>query len=331
MPLARFVKILLASVVGLGLLAVGSRQGYRYYRKNLAAPRTGEVVYREECLRCHGPQGQGVAGKADEPLLGEKSPHSLTRYVAREMPEDNPESLSMAECEAVSLYIHQAFYSPEARARNHPPRLDLAHLTVRQYRESVTDLLGALHKSNWATTSGGLLGVYRESLGKDKGEAKLMEHVDSVVNFDFGSGPLPQGKNAEQFKINWSGSLLVPDTGDYDFRITSPNGVRLYVNPPSNGSEKNACIDLWVSSAMVRTGEAQVFLLGGRTYPLKIEFFKFKDKTASVKLEWRPPGGVWTVIPAENLSPQYASPVEVISVALPPDDASMGYERGITV
>jgi hypothetical protein len=331
MPLARFAKILLASVLGLALLAVGYRQGYRYYRKNLAAPRTGEVVYREECLRCHGPQGQGVAGKADEPLLGEKSPHSLTRYVAREMPEDNPESLSMAECEAVSLYIHQAFYSPEARARNHPPRLDLAHLTVRQYRESVTDLLGALHKSNWATTSGGLLGVYRESLGKDKGEAKLMEHVDSVVNFDFGAGPLPQGKNAEQFKINWSGSLLVPDTGDYDFRITSPNGVRLYVNPPSNGSEKNACIDLWVSSAMVRTGEAQVFLLGGRTYPLKIEFFKFKDKTAAVKLEWRPPGGAWTVIPAENLSPQYASPVEVLSVALPPDDASMGYERGITV
>ncbi len=103
MPLARFAKILLASVLGLALLAVGYRQGYRYYRKNLAAPRTGEVVYREECLRCHGPQGQGVAGKADEPLLGEKSPHSLTRYVAREMPEDNPESLSMAECEAGSL------------------------------------------------------------------------------------------------------------------------------------------------------------------------------------------------------------------------------------
>jgi hypothetical protein len=331
MHLPRSAKILAVSLVAIGLLAVGGRKGYRYYRKNIAAPRTGEVVYQEECLRCHGPQGQGVAGKADEPLLGEKSPHSLTRYVSREMPEDNPESLSLAECEAVSLYIHKAFYSPEARARNHPPRLDLAHLTVRQYRESVTDLLASLHKSSWANTAGGLKASYRESLGKDKGEANLTERVDPVVNFDFGTGPLPQGKNAEQFRINWTGSLIVPDTGDYDFRITTPNGVRLYVNAPTNGNEKNACIDLWVSSAMVRTGEAQVFLLGGRTYPLKVEFFKYKDKTAAVRLEWRPPGGVWTVIPAENLSPQFSSSVEVVNIPLPPDDASMGYERGITV
>ncbi len=332
MPLSRSAKIIMVVLLSATVSGVvGWRQGHRYYRKHWAAPRTGEVVYQEECLRCHGPQGQGVAGKADEPLLGEKSPHSLTRYIAREMPEDNPELLSEVESAAVANYIHRAFYSPEARARNHPPRLDLAHLTVRQYRESMSDLLGSLHKNSMAQTSGGLSASYRESQGKDKGEAKLLERVDPVVDFDFGTGPAPQGKNTEQFRINWTGSLLVPDTGDYEFRLTSPNGVRLYVNAPTNGSEKNACIDLWVSSAMVRSGEAQVFLLGGRSYPLKVEFFKYKDKTASVKLEWRPPGGAWTVIPADNLSPQFSSRTEVIDVSLPPDDGSMGYERGISV
>jgi len=335
MPLARVLKII-GAVCAVGLIAVGVRQGQRYYKKNLADPRSGEVVYREDCLRCHGPMGQGVAGKSDEPLLGEKSVAFLAKYIAREMPEDDPGTLSTAEALASAEFIHKAFYSAEARARNNPPRLELAHLTERQYRESVTDLLGSFRRGSSTHESGGLAAVYRglkdgDSTNTDKNEAKFLERVDPVISFDFGTKAPAAGSRAEQFKINWSGSLLVPDTGEYDFRVTTPNGVRVYVNPPANGSEKNALIDLWVSSAMLRSGQGQVFLLGGRSYPLKVEFFKYKDKTASIKLEWRPPGGAWTVIPAENLSPKFSASVDVVSVPLPPDDASMGYERGVSV
>ena len=335
MPLARVLKII-GAVCAVGLIAVGVRQGQRYYKKNLADPRLGEVVYREDCLRCHGPMGQGVAGKSDEPLLGEKSVAFLAKYIAREMPEDDPGTLSQAEALASAQYIHDAFYSAEARARNNPPRLELAHLTERQYRESVTDLLGSFRRGSSTHESGGLAAVYRglkdgDSTNTDKNEAKFLERVDPVISFDFGTKAPAAGSRAEQFKINWTGSLLAPDTGEYDFRVTTPNGVRVYVNPPANGSEKNALIDLWVSSAMLRSGQGQVFLLGGRSYPLKVEFFKYKDKTASIKLEWRPPGGAWTVIPAENLSPKFSASVDVVSVPLPPDDASMGYERGVSV
>jgi hypothetical protein len=280
--------------------------------------------------------GQGVAGKSDEPLVGEKSVAFLAKYVAKEMPEDDPGSLSTAEALASAQYIHQAFYSAEARARNNPPRLELAHLTDRQYRESITDLLGSFRRGNTTNEAGGLAAVYRglkdgDSTNTDKNEAKFLERVDASVDFDFGNKAPAAGARAEQFKINWAGSLLVPDTGEYDFRVTTPNGVRVYVNAPANGSEKNALIDLWVSSAMLRSGQGQAFLLGGRSYPLKVEFFKYKDKTASIKLEWRPPGGAWTVIPAENLSPKGSSSVDVVTVPLPPDDASMGYERGVSV
>lgn len=335
MPLARVLKII-GAVCAVGLIAVGVRQGQRYYKKNLADPRLGEVVYREDCLRCHGPMGQGVAGKSDEPLLGEKSVAFLAKYIAREMPEDDPGTLSPAEALASAQYIHDAFYSAEARARNNPPRLELAHLTERQYRESVTDLLGSFRRGSSTHESGGLAAVYRglkdgDSTNTDKNEAKFLERVDPVISFDFGTKAPAAGSRAEQFKINWTGSLLAPDTGEYDFRVTTPNGVRVYVNAPANGSEKNALIDLWVSSAMLRSGQGQVFLLGGRSYPLKVEFFKYKDKTASIKMEWRPPGGAWTVIPAENLSPKFSASVDVVSVPFPPDDASMGYERGVSV
>lgn len=337
MSLSRPFK-LVASLVAVAVLALAGRQAQRYYKKNLAAPRAGEVVYRQDCMSCHGPVGQGVAGKADEPLVGEKSVASLAKYIAREMPENDPGSLSPADAQAAAEYVHAAFYSAEARARNHPPRIELAHLTVRQYRETIADLLGALRGATATTESGGLAGVYRERPERDpktpdrnRPEATFKQQVDPVIDFDFGDKAPEKGTYAAQFSINWTGSILVPDTGEYEFRITSPNGVRLYVNPPDGGNEKNALIDLWVSSAMTRTASAPAFLLGGRSHPVKIEFFKYKDKTAALKLEWRPPGGAWAVIPRDNLSPARSSHVHVVSVPLPPDDGSIGYERGSSV
>jgi hypothetical protein len=337
MPLSRTIKVVAALVV-VAVLAFAGRQGQRYYKKNMAAPRDGEVVYRDDCMRCHGPVGQGVAGKADEPLVGEKSIASLAKYIAREMPENDPGTLSMADATASAEYIHKAFYSAEARARNHPPRIELAHLTVRQYRESIADLLASLRNATSTTETGGLAGAYRERPERDpkkpdqnRPEVTFKQQVDPVIDFDFGDKAPEKGSFAAQFAINWTGSVHVTDTGEYEFRVTTPNGVRLYVNMPEGGSEKNALIDIWVSSAMTRTAAAPIFLLGGRSYPLKLEFFKYKDKTASLRLEWRPPGGAWTVIPRTNLSPKSSSPVSVISVPLPPDDGSIGYERGASV
>ena len=337
MSLSRSIKVVAALVV-LASLVFAGRQGQRYYKKNLAAPRAGEVVYRQDCMSCHGPVGEGIAGKADEPLVGEKSIASLAKYIAREMPEDDPGTLSMADATASAEYIHKAFYSGEARARNHPPRIELAHLTVRQYRESIADLLASLRNATATTETGGLAGTYRERPERDpkkpdqnRPEVTFKQHVDPVIDFDFSDKAPEKGTYAAQFSINWSGSVLVPDSGEYEFRVTSPNGVRLYVNAPENGSEKNALIDIWVSSAMTRSVQAPIFLLGGRSYPLKVEFFKYKDKTASLRLEWRPPGGAWVVIPRTHLSPKSSSPVSVISVPLPPDDGSIGYERGASV
>ena len=337
MPFSRSIKVGLA-VVGVAVLAFAGRQGQRYYKKNLAAPRAGEAVYRQDCMSCHGPVGEGVAGKSDEPLVGEKSVAALAKYVAREMPEDDPGTLSMADATAAAEYIHQAFYSAEARARNHPPRIELAHLTVRQYRESIADLLGSLRGASGTTESGGLAAVYRERPERDpkkpdrnRPEVTFKKQVDPVIDFDFGANAPEKGTYAAQFSINWTGSVLAPDTGEYEFRVTSPNGVRFYVNPPEGGNEKNALIDLWVSSGMSRSAHASLFLLGGRSYPIKVEFFKFKDKTAGLKLEWRPPGGDWTVVPRSQFSPTWSSHVNVVSVPLPPDDGSIGYERGSSV
>src|SRR5881296_2203554 len=91
--------------------------------------RTGEQIYRADCARCHGPNGEGVADKHDEPLYGDRSLKALTRVIVKTMPEDRDEKCTSDDAAKVGAYIYDAFYSPAARARNQPARIQLARLT----------------------------------------------------------------------------------------------------------------------------------------------------------------------------------------------------------
>ena len=94
---------------------------------------TGEKIYKQMCVRCHGAAGEGTT-KAPAPLLGGKSVGQLANLIDRTMPEDDPDKLDAAGSKKVAEYIYDKFYSPAAQAKLKPPRIDLAHLTVNQYR-----------------------------------------------------------------------------------------------------------------------------------------------------------------------------------------------------
>lgn len=308
-----------------------------------ANTRDGGTIYRSLCASCHGPAGEGVADKYDEPLYGTRSVESLARLIHRTMPEDDPQACVDEDAQAVAAYIYEAFYSPEARTRNHPPRRDLVRLTNRQYLESIADLIGGFQPGTPASTPGGLRAEYFQSKGMNKKDQRVLECQDTAVAFEFGDGPPIEGITPDQFSIAWNGSLLAPDTGEYGLRLSTPNGARLYLNvelrpgdanrrDDSDARRQDPLIDLWVSSGgEPREVTCHLFLLGGRAYPLRLDYFKYKETNAAIRLEWRPPGGVWSVIPARHLSPATSPPVTVISAALPPDDGSLGYERGSAV
>src|SRR5687767_4437604 len=107
------------------------------------AVETGAQVYQRLCAECHGKKGEGVADKYDDPLYGERSIPALAKYIDRTMPDEAPEKCSAEEAKLVAEYIFGAFYSPEARLRNNPPKREPARLTNRQFRESVADLIGS--------------------------------------------------------------------------------------------------------------------------------------------------------------------------------------------
>lgn len=313
-----------------------------------AAVESGAQVYQRLCASCHGAKGEGVADKYDEPLYGERTLASLARYIDRTMPEDEPEKCSPEEAQRVAEYIFHAFYSEEARLRNNPPKRAAQRLTNRQLRESVADLFGSFGPQKEAALPPqpaqgvGLKAQYFESKQMNKQARHVFDRVDEKIDFDFGEDAPVEGIDREQFAVSWEGSLAAPETGMYEFRVKTPNGVRFYLNTSRKGERiarddsvskrESPLIDAWVSSgAEVREVSGRIFLLGGRRYPLRLDYFKYKEKRGAVRLEWKPPHGAWGVLSAPDIVPTGAPRVVVVGANLPADDRSAGYERGTSV
>jgi hypothetical protein len=291
-----------------------------------ARPLTGPEIFRKQCAKCHGKNGEGVKGKFEGPLQGERSLERLTRYIERNMPDDKPGSCTGENATNVAKHIFDSFYSREARLRGaKPPRIELARLTNRQYLNSVADLLKEFTgRDGTISEEHALRANYYNSRYFEK---SIVERTDRQVDFDFGER-LPDEKMAgtNGFSMHWRGSVRADETGDYDFILKTPNGARLWVN-----DNEEPLIDAWVASGTVTEHKARIRLLGGRVYPLKLHYSKFKEKTAAISLQWRPPRGAQQPIPARNLSPSDSTPTLVVTTPFPADDSSLGYERGVSV
>ncbi len=304
-----------------------------------ADDRTGEQIYRQDCARCHGASGEG-SEDYPEPLAGDRSVGGLAKLIAKTMPADDPGTCQGEDAQKVAAYIYEAFYSPAARVRNAPPRIELSRLTVRQYQNTVADLIGTFRdEGHWGGERGLKAEYYKSRRFRD--EDRVIERVDPEVRFDFGvSAPDPEKFEPREFSIRWQGSVLAPETGEYEFVVRTEHATRLWVNDP-----RRPLIDAWVKSGNETEYRGSIFLLGGRPYTLRLEFSKAKqgvddsDKQkekpppvpASIALAWKPPGQVEEIIPARNLGPERSPETFVLRAPFPPDDRSVGYERGTSV
>jgi cytochrome c553 len=304
-----------------------------------AAAAAGEAIYREHCVRCHGDGGVGTQAVPD-PLAGERSINQLAAYIDETMPEDDPEKVSAEQARQVAEYIHGAFYSAVARDRNRPARVELSRLTVRQYENVAADLFAGFRGNQPAVDDRrGLRAEYFSSRNFDRQKGLIYERIDPEVDFDFGlEGPDPEQFQPNRFAIRWTGSIVPPETGIYEFVLRSDQAVRLALNTAWYEPE---LIDATVKSGDDTEFRASVRLLGGRAYPLRLEFSKASqgvdDKThehprpASIHLLWKPPHGILEPVPARVLIPADSPQVFVLQTPFPPDDRSIGYERGTSV
>ncbi|MEN8694322.1 MAG: DUF1592 domain-containing protein [Akkermansiaceae bacterium] len=296
----------------------------------LGAP-DGAAIYRQHCASCHGDEGQGVADEYDEALVGKRSIDWLTKYVDESMPEFEEHLVVGEDARAVSAYIHEAFYSPEAQAKKKPVRKDLLRLSQHQHRRAITDIVQTfLGGRPWMGAEHGLRGHYFNKEKMNNRKNALTQRIDPTIDFDAQKNHGIEGLNLNAHSIYWTGSLNPPETGVYQFRVNTPNGVRFWLN--ETNQNKDAFIDAWVSSGnKMRSQEASIFLLAGHGVPIVIDFIAFKEKKSSLSIDWKPPHGVWEPLPNQVLHPDGSKPALMINTPFPADDASMGYERGSSI
>ncbi len=299
----------------------------------------GVKIYRQRCASCHGANGEGTPEDYPHPLIGDRSLAQLTRLIARTMPADEPGTCVGPEAEKVASYIHDAFYSKTAQARNAPARIELARLTVRQYRNVVADLVDGFRGNRQSPGGQGLRAEYFRSR-QFRDRDRVIERVDPEVRFDFqDASPDPDKMDPRNFSIRWNGSVLAPETGEYEFVVRTEHSTRLWIN-----DGKKPLVDAWVRSGDEIEHRGTIFLLGGRAYGLRLEFSKSKQGVddsnkkkqpppapASIRLEWRPPRRALEVIPRHCLNTGDTRELFVSRTPFPPDDRSMGYVRGTSV
>ena len=298
----------------------------------------GESIYAAKCASCHGASG---GGSEDYPkaLAGDRSVAQLAKLIAKTMPADDPGTCTGDDSVEVATYIYDSFYSPDARAKGNAARVDLSRLTVHQYRNTLSDLVGSFRGSPPKGGEPGLSAEYYKSR-RFRGGDKVAERIDPTIAFDFGDGPAIEGKmEPHEFAVRWQGAITPPQTGEYEFVVRTEHAMRLWVNDPNT-----ALIDALVKSGSDDEYKALLYLLGGRSYPLKLEFIKANQGVddskqakkrapakASITLLWKPPGGVVDVVPARCLATSRGAEVFCPSTPFPPDDKSLGYERGSAI
>lgn len=286
----------------------------------------GKSLYAASCAACHGDMGAGVAEKHDQPLRGDLSISELAEVIRETMPEDAPGSLSLDDAKSIAAFVHHEFYSPMAQLRHAPPQVELTHLTADQFRRSVLDLMTPFtHRPEpWTDQRGLKRTIHQGDWGKDR--KQVDERIDAQLVLDWASGkPLPEIDH-EKWHVRWSGSILAPTTGTYEFYLDASLRANLFVNDDSV-----PLIDASVVSFEKSLNVASLFLVGGQPYHFALDIQHSKEPTSKVSLEWRTPGGVRQTIAPRYLSPTW-SPIQLIcSTSFPPDDSSVGYERGRNV
>ena len=216
----------------------------------------------------------------------------------------------------------------------------MSRLTVKQYRNAVADLVCTFRTAGKWGDQRGLHGEYFNSRNFQNNK-RVLDRFDPVVQFDFGTaGPIPDKFDPVLFCIRWQGSVLAPETGDYDFVVRTDQAIRLWVNDMNQ-----PLIDAWVKSGNDTEFRGSLFLLAGRAYPLRLEFSKAKQgvddskdgkkkpppKPASITLAWKRPRQVIEPIPSRYLSPAKFPESFVAATPFPPDDRSYGWERATTI
>lgn len=111
-------------------------------------------------------------------------------------------------------------------------------------------------------------------------EEKVVTRIDPVLNFNwFQRSPAP-GVRQSYFSIRWTGKLLAPASGKYEFSAQVDDGIRVWV-----GNRK--IIDGWDLNDNA-SFKGSVILEAGKYYELRVDYFNAMLE-GTINLLWKVP------------------------------------------
>jgi len=125
-------------------------------------------------------------------------------------------------------------------------------------------------------TGHGLLGEY--FVGKERAGTPKLVRVDPTVDFHWELGSPAPGLPDDGFSVRWTGTLTPPKSGLYALGLRSDDGSRLFL-------DGKLVVNDWGDHPPTLK-IAQMELVGGKTYNLRLEYFE-GIIGASVELLWQ--------------------------------------------
>lgn len=128
------------------------------------------------------------------------------------------------------------------------------------------------------TAGAGIQGQYYDNMDFT---SQKVTRVDSQINFDWGTGAPTNTMGSDTFSTQWSGQLLVPETGTYMFSTLNSDGARLYV-------DGQLMIDDWTDHDRAWNDGASIELTAGQQVNVWLGYYE-NTGNATAKLKWSGP------------------------------------------
>ncbi len=173
-----------------------------------------------------------------------------------------------------------------------------SHETIISTNKAKTNYCKGMMNYEDEEQGDGLIGKYYDNeiwVGSNK------ERLDREIDFDWTGGSPIKGINPNNFSIKWSGYLLVPYSGYYNFIIKADDGVELVVNNEvllrkklSNDISDDLLSDIGKPAPMDddKITSSQIYLRGGLKVRIICKYFHsihndlVEDGQVSMQLNW---------------------------------------------
>jgi len=137
-------------------------------------------------------------------------------------------------------------------------------------------------------------GLHAEFFDNEDLTNLVKTRIDPNIDFDWGPGSPDPAVGVDLFSARWTGYVVPPASGVYNFQGLWEDGAQLWVGSTYLGND-------WGVQPEHETKLMPIQLEAGLRYPITLQYMAHNGH-ASCHLEWTPPGGVKEIVPAGVLS-----------------------------